>query len=416
MKIEWKTCFRVGVSVFLVYLCIKHWQPVADFVFSLLGASVPLIIGGAIAFLLNILMCFFERCYFPKSKKPIVLKTRRPVCVIVALLVLLAIISLVIGLVVPELTRAVILLFEKLPGAIDEFLVWVDVHELMPEQLLDYLDTINWQNVFNNMIGVLTSGIGNVMNFVIGTVSSVFSWIVSIFIGVIFAIYLLLSKETLMAQSERVMRRFLKEKWCEKIEYVLKVFNDCFRRYIVGQSIEAVILGVLCMIGMWILRLPYATMIGALVAFTALIPVAGAYIGGAVGAIMVLTESPVKALIFVAFLVILQQIEGNLIYPRVVGSSMGLPGIWVLAAVTVGGGVAGILGMLLGVPIAAALYRMLRHDMRKQALKAAEAASKAEGASGQTETEPPADEETAQEPPSQKTKPAHKKKKTKGGQ
>ena len=145
--------------------------------------------------------------------------------------------------------------------------------------------------------------------------------------------------------------------------YVLEVVNDCFHRYIVGQCIEAVIIGSLCALGMAILRLPYATMVGALVAFTALIPVAGAYIGAAVGAFMILTVDPVKAVVFLIFLVILQQFEGNVIYPKVVGSSMGLPGIWVLAAVTVGGGMMGIAGMLLGVPLAAAAYRILRDDV-----------------------------------------------------
>ena len=141
------------------------------------------------------------------------------------------------------------------------------------------------------------------------------------------------------------------------------VINDCFHRYIVGQCTEAVILGVLCMLGMMIIRLPYATMIGALIGFTALIPVAGAYIGAFVGAFMILTLAPVKALIFLVFIVVLQQLEGNLIYPRVVGSSLGLPAIWVLAAVTVGGGVLGVPGMLLGVPLTAAVYRLVRNDV-----------------------------------------------------
>ena len=150
---------------------------------------------------------------------------------------------------------------------------------------------------------------------------------------------------------------------------MIHILDDCFHRYIVGQCTEAVILGALGSAGMVILRLPYALMVGALVAFTALIPVAGAYIGAAVGAIMILTVDPVKALIFLVFLVILQQLEGNLIYPKVVGSSMGLPGIWVLAAVTVGGGLAGILGMLLGVPLAAVVYRIIRDDVRKHESK-----------------------------------------------
>ena len=149
------------------------------------------------------------------------------------------------------------------------------------------------------------------------------------------------------------------------MEYILSLTDECFHNYIVGQCTEAVILGVLCTIGMLILRLPYAVMIGAVIAFTALIPVAGAYIGGAVGFVLIVTVSPVKAIVFLIYLNVLQQLEGNLIYPRVVGSSLGLPAIWVLAAVTVGGGVMGILGMLLGVPLAAVLYRLLRADVNK---------------------------------------------------
>ena len=162
------------------------------------------------------------------------------------------------------------------------------------------------------------------------------------------------------------MRCYLSEKIWGRVEYFLDVLNDCFHRYIVGQCTEAVILGALCAVGMGLLRLPYAMMIGALVAFTALIPVAGAYIGAGVGAFMILTVDPFKALVFIVFLVILQQLEGNLIYPKVVGSSMGLPGIWVLAAVTVGGGIAGVLGMLIGVPLAATFYRILRDDVKKR--------------------------------------------------
>ena len=149
------------------------------------------------------------------------------------------------------------------------------------------------------------------------------------------------------------------------VSHFFKTLNDCFHSYIVGQCTEAVILGLLCTFGMLIFRLPYATMIGALIAFTALIPIAGAYIGAFVGAFMIIMVSPFKALIFLIFIVILQQIEGNLIYPKVVGSSIGLPGIWVLAAVTVGGGIMGIMGMLLGVPLAACVYRLLREDVNR---------------------------------------------------
>lgn len=373
MKIEWKTCFRVGLSVFLLYLCILYWTPVSDFVFGFLGAAMPLLIGGAIAFVLNIMMSNFEKWYFPKSQKKLVLKTRRPVCLALAVIAVLAIISLVSWLVFPELMRAIMLLIEKLPAAIDDARLWISEHELLQGQLLDqvlaYLDTLDWEHMIGTLLDHLTGGLGDIMGIAIGTVSSVFSWVVNVVIALIFACYLLASKETLLSQYSRLTHRWLKDKWRHKLEYILRVLGDCFRRYTVGQCVEACILGVLCTIGMWIFGFPYATMIGALIAFTALIPVAGAYIGGAVGAIMVMTESPVKAVFFIVFLVVLQQIEGNLIYPRVVGSSMGLPGIWVLAAVVVGGGVGGVLGMLLGVPLAAAIYRIIRHDLRKYEAK-----------------------------------------------
>lgn len=204
------------------------------------------------------------------------------------------------------------------------------------------------------------------MGVAAGIVSSVFSTTVTVVVGFIFALYLLAGKEKIGGQMTLLFRKYLPAKLVDKIFYVLHVFDGCFHSFIVGQCTEAVVLGVLCMAGMFLLRLPYAAMIGCLIGFTALIPVAGAYIGAVVGAVMIVTVSPVKAIIFIVFLVVLQQLEGNLIYPKVVGSSIGLPGIWVLAAVTVGGGVMGIGGMLLGVPTAAALYRLLQNDVRKK--------------------------------------------------
>lgn len=408
MKIEWKSCFKVCVSIFLLYICILYWQPIAGFAFSLLGAAIPLVLGGAFAFLLNILMEQFEKIYFPKSRHKAVLKTRRPVCILLAVVALLAIVSLVGWLVIPEFTSAVILLFEKLPDAINAAIDWVDARHLLPENVLTYLDTINWDSFFDNLIDMIKNYGGDAVDFIISTVSSLFTWIVNFFVGIIFAIYILLNKEKLASQGNRILHRFVSEKWCHKIKYVLRVLNDCFRRYIVGQSVEAVILGVLCCIFMLIFGFPYATMISACIAFTALIPVAGAYIGGAVGFVMIMTESPAKAFLFILFLVILQQLEGSLIYPRVVGSSMGLPGIWVLAAVVVGGGVAGILGMLVGVPLAAALYRMIRHDMRKHAVK------QAEEATAETEAATPPGKQPATPPaepkPAKEAEPAPKKK------
>jgi len=369
MKLEWKTCFKVGLSIFLLYLCIHYWPTAAAAFSAFLGAAAPLFIGCIIAYLVNILMSLYERIYFPRSKKSIVQKSRRVVCMVASFITLLAVVALIVSLVVPQLTSCIQLIFAELPDAITKLIARMDELDLLPEDIIELLKSIDWQSRIGQIINMLTSGIGNVMEVVVSTVSSVFSGIVTGLLSVIFSFYILLGKDRLAGQFDRLMTRYIKPKWYGRIQHLLSIMNDCFRKYIIGQCTEAVILGLLCTIGMLILRLPYATMIGALIAFTALIPVAGAYIGAAVGAFMILTVSPVKALIFLIFLVVLQQFEGNLIYPRVVGSSMGLPGIWVLAAVTVGGGLMGVTGMLLGVPLAATAYQLLRENINQPAVE-----------------------------------------------
>lgn len=365
MKIEWKTCFKIGISIFLLYLCIYYWPGITGFVSTVIGAATPLILGGAIAYVLNILMSLYERHYFSKTKSKRLIASRRPVCMMLSILTLFAVVYLIIRLIVPELVSCIGLLFNQIPGAMKKCIDVLEKWDILPDDILKTLASIDWKSKMSEIIGVLTTGVGSIMDVVFSALSSVFSGLVTFFLALIFSIYILLGKEKLGKQCRRIMKRYLNDGWSKKITYALEIFNDCFRKYIIGQCTEAVILGLLCTLGMLILRLPYAAMIGALIAFTALIPVAGAYIGGGIGAFLILTISPVKAVIFIVFLVILQQFEGNIIYPRVVGSSMGLPAIWVLAAVTVGGGIMGIMGMLLGVPIAAALYRLLKNDVNK---------------------------------------------------
>ena len=294
------------------------------------------------------------------------MKLRRPVCMLLAFLTLIAIVTLIFGLIIPQLVDCVALIIAELPGFILNVIDFAEQWELFSPEVLSSLEAVNWTEQIGKLVGVVTSGIGDVVGLVVSAVSSVFSFLVTALLSLIFSIYLLSGKEELTSQTDRLAKSYLSQGIYGKIVYVLHILDDCFHRYIVGQCTEAVILGTLCAIGMAILRLPYALMVGALVAFTALIPVAGAYIGAGVGAFMILTVDPMKALIFLIFIVVLQQLEGNLIYPRVVGSSMGLPGIWVLAAVTVGGGLAGIVGMLLGVPLAAAVYRIVKDDVTKR--------------------------------------------------
>ncbi len=372
MKLEWKTCFKIGASIFLLYLCIYYWAALSGFVGMIFKASAPLIIGCAAAYVINILMSGYEKIYFPKSQNKFVKKSRRGVCMVLALLTVAAVVVLIIGLVIPEFISCLSVVVAELPDSFKKLMDFLERKNLIPENIPDLLSSIDWKSKIGEIANMLTSGIGNVMGFVLAALSSVFSGIVTFVVAFIFAIYLLLDRDRLKAQFNRIMTRYMNESWYKRSIYVLDIMNDCFRRYIIGQCTEAVILGVLCTLGMLALRLPYASMIGALIGFTALIPIAGAYIGGGIGAFMIFMVSPVKALVFLIFLVILQQIEGNLIYPRVVGSSMGLPAIWVLAAITIGGGIMGILGMLLGVPAAATLYRLIKNDVNKDRLKAME--------------------------------------------
>ncbi len=364
MKSEWKNCLRGGVTLFALFLGIYYWKSVSGFVGTFLHALAPLLLGLVIAYVLNILMSFYEKHYFIKQNNQAwVTKSRSIVCLLAAIITLIAIVTLVFRLVVPELISCVKLLVNEVEPALDKLLRSEFIAQIVPADIIKQLDALNWTESLNKALKVLASGLGSAAGAVFATVSSLISSTVTILLSIIFAIYLLLDRDHLQDQGKRLLSCYLPKNVNTKITHWMQVFNDCFHKFIVGQCLEAVILGVLCMLGMTLFRFPYAMMIGTLIGFTALIPIAGAYIGAGVGAVMILTESPVKALLFLVFIVILQQLEGNLIYPKVVGNSIGLPALWVLAAITVGGSLMGIPGMLLGVPIAAALYRLLREDV-----------------------------------------------------
>lgn len=365
MKIEWKSCFKIGITAFLLFLAIHYWEAASGFLKLLLGASTSLILGCIIAYVLNILMSFYEKHYF--NKNPKLQKGKRVICMIGAIATLIGIVIILVHLVVPELVKCVKLIINDLPDSMERFTVFIQenkyIDKILSDEFVNSLASINWEQKIMNIANLLLGSLGGVAEFALTAVSSVASVVVKLVIGIIFAIYILLGKERIFKQFKLLTNKYMKTSWNEKIRYGISVFNSSFHRFIVGQCTEAVILGVLCIIGMTILRMPYAVMIGALIGFTALIPIAGAYIGAGVGAIMILTVSPIQALWFLIFIVVLQQFEGNVIYPKVVGTSIGLPAVWVLAAVTIGGGIFGIPGMLFGVPSAAAIYQLLRNDV-----------------------------------------------------
>lgn len=366
-KQEMKKMIGIAGALIMVYLVIRYWTNFEGFVQLAIGAAMPLIIGCVMAYVVNILMEFYEKWYDKLFKVEIATKVKRIICLIFAFLSLFGIVILIINLVLPELINCIASFIRLIPGALQMLIDFVGKENIMrffPE-LANGFDLSTISTEVEGLIKTVIGGVGGAVGSLMAAVSSVATVAVNIIIGLIFSLYVLLDKEKLGEQTRCLIKTYL-PKVSEKVFYVTTVLDESFHSFIVGQCIEAVVLGGLCILGMLLLQFPYAVMIGMFIGFTALIPIAGAYIGAGVGAIMILTVSPLQALQFLAFVLILQQLEGNLIYPRVVGQSIGLPGIWVLTAITIGGGVLGIGGMLLAVPLFAAAYRLIKEDVQRR--------------------------------------------------
>lgn len=344
------------VLIAVLILVIRYFEQITGFLKTVGSVAMPLVMGCGIAYVLNIIMSAMERHYFTKKNAPWVEKTRRPVCMAACIVAVLGIIFLLIRVVAPELINAVLLLGEGVPVYVEKGLTWAVDHSGGIPALKEWLESlaIDWPKIIQQFLGSLT----DILNSTVELVGVLTGSIVRLFMSLIFGIYLLSGKERLLDQAKRILKVFFKEKDYTRLFHVVTVAHHTFTSYIAGQCTEAVILGSLCTVGMLIFRFPYAPMVGALVGATALLPIIGAYIGAIVGAFMILTVSPGQVIPFICFLVILQQLEGNLIYPKVVGGSVGLPGMWILAAVTVGGGLWGIPGMLIGVPMTATVYKL----------------------------------------------------------
>ena len=370
VKQEWKKTLGIAGAFILVYLLIHYWEKVEGGISLAVGAATPLLIGCVIAYAVNILMRLYENWYDKLFKVEVALKIKRIVCLILAFLSLFGILALIVNLVLPELINCIASFIRLIPGALQMVVNFIGEEQVMKffPELASGLDFTALSAEIEGIIKTVIGGLGGAVGSIVTAVSSAASVLVNVVIGIIFSIYVLIEKEKLGAQAKTLIKTYL-PKAADRLLYVTEVVDDSFHSFIVGQCIEAVVLGGLCVTGMLLLQFPYAVMIGVFIGFTALIPVAGAYIGAAVGAVMILTVSPFQALQFLVFVVVLQQLEGNLIYPKVVGQSIGLPGIWVLTAVTIGGGVLGIGGMLLAVPLFAAVYRLTREDVARRSAR-----------------------------------------------
>lgn len=343
----------------LIYLGFRHISSIAAAALQMLMLAKPLLIGVILALIFNVPMSFLER--FLRTK-PRLRNKARPLAICLALILVFGIFFGVTVLVVPEVVKAVTLIVQIAGSGLEQLAQMEASSALTNTTVGQYLERIDidWLGLKSQMEQWVKTQSGALVNQAVGAAGSLAGSIVTFSIGLIFAIYILSGKERLKHQASRVLRAWLPKKIGDALIHGASVCSKTFRLFITGQATEAIILGTLCMIGMLILRIPYAPMIGALVGVTALIPIVGAFIGTIVGAIMILTVNPFKAFVFVVFLLILQQIEGNMIYPKVVGSKINLPAIWVLAAVTIGGNLGGPIGMLLGVPAVSAAYALLK--------------------------------------------------------
>ena len=341
----------------LVIFALVNFSKIFTFLGKVISIFSPFLLGIILAFVLNVLNNFIEKKIFGKIKpSKIWNKIKRPLCITLSLILVFLTIFFVMNLLIPQLQNSASLFTDTLPaykediiGILNKF----DIDESTVNKVGEYLD--NFGKVITDYI---KGNSKDVITVTTDVATSVVNIISKGIITLVFAIYMIAQKETLSRQINKVMKAYLKPKTINKINTVGTLANKTFSNFVTGQCLEALIFGSLVFVGMLIFRFPYASTIGVLLGFTALIPIFGAFIGTAIGFILIMMVSPVKAILFVVFIIVLQQIEGNLIYPRVVGKSIGLPGMWVLLSVTVGGSIGGILGMLIATPLCSLLYAL----------------------------------------------------------
>lgn len=374
----------IGIITFAVVLltAFQHFSVVISIVSKILAVIAPIIIGICIALILNVPLRALEKNVFKfiaNSKRKGVRKLLRPVSLISTIILAMGFIAILMLIILPQLKNAIVLLVSKIPyyaGRIVEFVepilhkygINYDLKFLRPEQF----DINKIQAMLSKIFAVKSSD--ELINTTVGVTSSVISGVTNFALGTVIAVYILARKESILKLTSRIMKATLSERFCVRLDRIVGVTENSFSSFITGQFTDSMLLGILCFIGMSILRLPSAAAVAASIGITALIPVIGPFIGEAIGFIIIFIESPLKAVFFLIFILILQAVDNNFIYPKIVGKSVGLPGLVVLIAVIIGGNIAGIIGILLGVPLASAIYILLidaleERERKKKKLK-----------------------------------------------
>ena len=369
VKIDYKKILEIVLIGIGCYWALNNFQIILDIFNSILAVIMPFLLGIMIAFILNVLMIRIEKILsrFILDKKYTSFK--RVISIIVSLLIVIGVIGIIITLIIPELTNAIKVIVKSFPETFEQLQVWINQNGNSFPQLETWINSIDLNSIASELSGLFKIGLTGMLGSTVDVISMFFTSILNLVVGIVFALYILMSKETLKRQSHKLIDAYIPKRISVKLLEVGTLARTTFSNFVIGQTVEAFILGTLCAVGMAVLNLPYAPMVGSLVGITAFVPIVGAFIGGGIGAFMILTVDPMQALIFIIFLVVLQQLEGDLIYPRVVGSSVGLPSIWVLFAVTVGGGLWGITGMLFSVPVLSIVYALIKGHVNKSGTK-----------------------------------------------
>jgi len=366
-KKNMKNIMLLIVFAVLFYVGVQRIESVAAGFSFVVSIVFPFLLGAAMAFILNVPMSFMEKRLFSKTKGK-AKKLKRPICLVLAILFVVAILWIVLLVVIPEVASTVASLSVNIEAGLIKLQRWaMDIFE-DNKQIEVWIASLqfDWDGIIHTAFGFLKNGAGNVLNSTMTVAKTVINSVMNFCVAFVFACYILLQKEKLAVQIRKILYAFFSKKVVTKVLDIASLSYKTFANFVTGQCCEAVILGTMFFISMSILRFPYALLVGVLIAFTALIPIFGAFIGCFLGTFLILVADPMKAIAFVILFLVLQQVEGNLIYPHVVGGSVGLPSIWVLVAVTVGGSLMGIVGMLVFIPICSVLYALFREMVYKR--------------------------------------------------
>lgn len=364
-NIKKKYIAYIVVATIIVYATVRYFGTVERYILRVTNTLMPFVAGAMMAYIINILMDAYEDLLLKKFHNKKIIRTAS---IVLSIFTFVLVIGLLLGLIIPQLVKIMFSIMYTNPGDIKKIIESISKNNIV-DKIADIMNidinNIDVSGYVTKLIHSVMSSVGNILMGVISKISGFFNTVISVFMAVVFAIYILVDKERIAVQGDKLLRAFLPSKRDTIID-VLSIFNKSFRNYFISQIKEAIILGVLLYIVMLIARLPYASSISILVGVTALIPVIGAYAGLFIGALMIITKSFSSMLIFIIVHTVVQQFENNIIYPRVVGSSVGLPGMWVIVAVALGGSLFGIFGVFVAVPVAASLYFILKRETLKR--------------------------------------------------